>query len=113
MAPSILTTAWKRTPLTQTHVTALIVAGISGAVLMAYRYMNPNREAEQFFKDNDRPTVYRVMEGCYIVIMAAAAFNLRFVLFDVGGAFMASLAKVASSRSSPSSTVSKNAKDDA
>lgn len=96
---SIVTVAWKRTPLTDSHVTALAVAGVSGAVLMAYGYINPNREAEQYFKDHDSPMAYRVMEACYIVILAAAAFNLRYVLFDLGGTFLRSLATAAAASS--------------
>ena len=73
-----------RRKMTPDHVTALIVVIVSGIVLLAYKWINPDREAERHFIEHDNHIAYRVMEGCYIVILTATAYNVRYLLFDIG-----------------------------
>lgn len=89
-----------RSKTTPDHVTALIVAIASGLVLLAYKWVNPDKEAERHFLEHDNVAAYRVMEGCYIVILAAAAYNFRYLLFDLGKElFVASIASLPSTKS--------------
>ena len=72
------------------HVMAFIVAAVSGVILLVYRWVNPDQQAEKHFRDHDNQVAYRVMEACYVVILAAAAFNFRYLLYDLGGEVVAS-----------------------
>lgn len=78
--------------LTHSQISALIIAGVSSMVLLAYHLVNPDREAEKYFlsgkgadESGSSEWTYRVMEACYIVILGSAAFNFRYVVFDVVG----------------------------
>ena len=79
------------------HVTAFLVAIVSGVVILAYKWVNPNKEAERHFIEHENYAAYRVMEGCYIVILAAAAYNFRYLVFDVVKEVLYSTAPVLSS----------------
>lgn len=82
--PQILQRLAPYVRLSRVHVTALAVAGVSSIVLLAYWFVNPDREAEEYYKHSNA-TAHRVMQACYVVILASAAFNLRFVVLDVAG----------------------------
>ena len=84
--------------ITPEHVTALIVAVVSGIVIITYKWINPNNEAERHFIEHNNYAAYRVMEGCYIVILTAAVYNFRFLLFDAGQKAFASIAPLISLR---------------
>ena len=64
---------------------AVLVAAVSSIVLLAYRAANPGQGAEHYFA-REHHTAYRVMQVCYVVIMSAAAFNLRFLVGHFGSA---------------------------
>ena len=69
-------------------VLAALVAAVASAVLLAYRIYNPDRAAENYFAAHasegaHNRAAYRLMQICYVVIISAAAFNLRFVVFEV------------------------------
>ena len=70
--------------LTPSHVTALTVAAVSGFVILTYQWINPDKQAERHYLEHENYIAYRVMEGCYLVILSAAVFNFRYLLFDVG-----------------------------
>lgn len=70
--------------MTPDHVTALVVVVVSGIVILAYNWINPDKEAERHYLEHENHVAYRVMEGCYIVILTAAAYNFRFLIFDIG-----------------------------
>lgn len=70
---------------------ALIIAAVSGTVLIMYKWVNPDRQAERHFLEHDNQVAYKVMEACYIVILVAAAFNFRYLLFDLGSEVMSSV----------------------
>jgi hypothetical protein len=79
------------------HVTAFLVSIVSGIVILAYKWVNPNKEAERHYIEHENYAAYRVMEGCYIVILAAAAYNFRYLVFDVVKEVFYSTAPVLSS----------------
>lgn len=65
-------------------VLAAIVAAVASAVLLGYRTINPGSGAEHYFAHTDgHQTAYRLMQICYVVILSAAAFNLRFVAVEI------------------------------
>ena len=67
-------------------VASTAIAAVSGAILFAYRRYDPEKTVENYFLREQGPlhaVAYHVMIGCSIVIMAAAAFNFRFVVFEV------------------------------
>ena len=61
---------------------AALVAAVSSAVLLAVRHVNPGQGAEHYFSSNGHHAAHRMMQICYVVILSAAAFNLRFVAFE-------------------------------
>jgi hypothetical protein len=65
---------------------SLVVAGLSGAILVAFRRANPGNGAEHYYLRENQRTAYRIMLACNAVILASIAFNLRFVVFEVIGA---------------------------
>ena len=66
-------------------VMAGVIALVSSAVLLAYRSANPDKGAEHYYS-RENHHMYRVMQVCYVVILASIGFNLRFLFFEVVGA---------------------------
>ena len=62
-------------------VMAVIIVSVSSIVLLAYRSANPEQMAEHYYR-NENENMYRVMQICYIVIIASIGFNVRFILFE-------------------------------
>ena len=62
-------------------VMAVVIAAVSSVVLLAYRSANPEQGAENYYRSESHGT-YRVMQVCYVVIIASIGFNIRFVLFE-------------------------------
>jgi hypothetical protein len=62
-------------------VMAVLIALVSSVVLLAYRNANPGQGAEHYYM-RENHSMYRVMQVCYVVIMASIGFNLRFVVFE-------------------------------
>lgn len=60
-------------------MTALCLAAMAGAVLVAYMHNNPAGGADHYWQDRHPPT-YAVMKTCQVVIVAAIAYNARFVV---------------------------------
>jgi hypothetical protein len=62
---------------------SLVVAGIAAAVstcvLLAFRAVNPGQGAEHYYMRENK-VLYRVMQLCYVVIIASIAFNARYAL---------------------------------
>ena len=72
-------------------VMAAVIAIVSSAVLLAYRSANPDKGAEHYYS-REHHHAYRVMQVCYVVILASIGFNMRFLFFEVIGATALSLA---------------------
>ena len=68
-------------------VMAVLVAAVSSVVLLAYRSANPDNSAEHHYA-RENHGAYRLMQVCYVVIIASIGFNLRFLLFEAVGAFV-------------------------
>lgn len=66
-------------------VMALLVAAVSSVVLLAYRSANPDNSAEHHYA-RENHGAYRLMQVCYVVIIASIGFNCRFLLFEAVGA---------------------------
>lgn len=65
-------------------VVSAVVAAVASAVLLAYRAMNPGGAAEIYFAAHEHhAAAHRLMQICYVVVMSAAAFNLRFVAVEL------------------------------
>lgn len=63
---------------------AAVVAAVASAVLLAYRALNPGGAAELYFAEHEHHQLaHRLMQICYVVVMSAAAFNLRFVAVEL------------------------------
>ena len=62
-------------------VMAIVIAAVSSVVLLAYRSANPEKGAESYYHD-EHHGMYRIMQVCYVVIIASIGFNVRFVLFE-------------------------------
>ena len=65
-------------------ILSAIVAAVASAVLLAYRAMNPDGGAELYYEahaseGSHQRAAHRLMQICYVVVISAAAFNLRFV----------------------------------
>lgn len=73
-------------------VIALVMAAAAGLVLLAYRAVNPGQGAEHYYA-RENMNAYRVMQVCYVVIVASIGFNLRFVAMEVMGGITASATK--------------------
>lgn len=63
-------------------VMAVLIAAVSSVVLLAYRSANPDSSAEHHYA-RENHGMYRLMQVCYVVIIASIGFNLRFLLFEV------------------------------
>jgi hypothetical protein len=77
---------WRRNLIAST-----VIASVSGAILLAYRQYDPEKTVESYFLREPgtlHAIAYHVMIGCSIVIMAAAAFNFRFVVFELFSVMM-------------------------
>ena len=59
--------------------TALCIGAMAAAVMVAYLHANPGRGADHYWRHNHPPT-YAIMNVCQVVIVAAIAYNARFVL---------------------------------
>ncbi len=66
-------------PSVEDVMTALCIAALAGAVLVAFLHANPGRGAHHYWRHTHKPT-YAVMNMCEVVIVAAIAYNARFVL---------------------------------
>ena len=62
-------------------VMAVIIASVSSVVLLAYRSANPEQAAESYYL-SEGSAMYRIMQICYVVIIASIGFNVRFILFE-------------------------------
>lgn len=60
-------------------MTALCIAALAGAVMVAFLHGNPGRGADHYWRYTHTPT-YWVMKMCQVVVIAAIAYNARFVL---------------------------------
>jgi hypothetical protein len=80
------------------HVTSIVIAVVSSLVLLVYYCVDPKRKAEAYYRDTGSPWTYRTMEACYIVILAALMFNMRFVLSDVSIKMILSFIPVATKK---------------
>ena len=58
------------------------LAIVSTTVLCTFRVMNPWQGAEHYYMREHR-NVYRVMQACYVIIVASIGFNLRFAAIEV------------------------------
>ena len=63
-------------------VIALAMAAAASLVLQGYRMSNPGQGAEHYYMREHRGA-YRVMQVCYVVIVASIGFNLRFVALEL------------------------------
>jgi hypothetical protein len=61
---------------------AFVVASVAGIVMLACRVANPNQDVEHYYKRKHKP-LYYLMKLCYVVILAAAMFNARYIVMNV------------------------------
>lgn len=57
-------------------MTALCIAALAGAVMVAFMHGNPGRGADHYWRYTHTPT-YWVMKMCQVVVIA---YNARFVM---------------------------------
>ncbi len=82
-------------------VTALAIACVSSLVLASYKAVNPGQGAEHYYMRENK-TAYKIMQVCYVVIVASIGFNLRYVAMEIlsGTAVLPEASSSPASRSS-------------
>ena len=82
---------------------ALLIVCISSVVLLVYRHTNPNKGAEQYYKNEHKShgaVLYGMMQVCYVIIVASVGFNARYILFEAVSAATAATATTVASMAS-------------
>ncbi len=63
-------------------VTALAIACVSSLVLAGYKAVNPGEGAEHYYMRENK-TAYKIMQVCYVIIVASIGFNLRYAALEI------------------------------
>lgn len=60
-------------------INSLIIIALCGLSLLVYHYINPNKDIERFYHQNDKMRYY-MLYTCYSVLMISLAWNIRYFL---------------------------------
>lgn len=60
----------------QVLINSFIIVSVNGITLLLYNYINPNKDIERFYHQNNR-TKYYLLYLCYSIIMISFAWNIR------------------------------------
>ena len=82
LAVAWLTGVFGRIEWSRNLVVALAMAAASSLVLLVYRTANPGEGAEHYFMRENR-NAYRIMQVCYVIIIASIGFNLRYAALEL------------------------------